>query len=126
MKSLLKSLAIGCLLVLTAFAASSIYAAEEMDILTGDEWVKLGPGHKVMFISGVAHVVEFERHLIGKEPSRESKSLIPHLVYGLRGRPIKEVVKEIDLYYEANPGELELPVLHVLFRALVFPKLDTR
>ncbi len=126
MKNLRKSLTLSCVLLLAGLFISPGYASDEMDILTGDEWVKLGPEYKVMFVSGVAHVVEFERHLIGKEPSLETKSFIPHLIYGLRGRPIKEVVKEIDLYYDANPGEGDLPVLHVIFRAVVFPKSDAK
>ncbi|MFH1241114.1 MAG: hypothetical protein V1689_02010 [Pseudomonadota bacterium] len=122
MKGIFKSVVIGCFLVFATFAASSIYAAEELDILTGDEWIKLTPEHKVMFISGIGHVVEFERQLMGKEPSLESKSFIPHLVQGLRGKPIKEVVKEIDIYYDANPKELSLPVYHILVVKVAVPK----
>jgi len=115
MKRILKLLlVVGCFLVLAPLTASSIHGADELDILTGDEWVKLTPGNKVMFISGIAHVVEFERHLVGKNPSLESKSFIPHLIRGLRGKPINEVVKKIDLYYKTNPGESGLPVLHIL------------
>ncbi len=122
MKSIFKLLAIGCLLVLTAFVATSLYAADEMDILTGDEWIKLGPEHKVMFLSGVVHVVEFERHLSGKDPSLDSKSFIPQLVYGLRGKTLNEVVEEIDAFYKNNPNELGLPVYHVLVETVAVPQ----
>jgi hypothetical protein len=122
MKDILKILTVGFFLVFTVFATSSSYAAEELDILTGDEWIKLTQENKVMFISGIGHVVEFERHLMGKDPSLESKSFIPYLVQGLRGKPIKEVVKEIDIYYDQNPKELSLPVYHILVVKVAVPK----
>ena len=126
MRNLIRSLVAGCFLLLMVLVGSSGYASDEMRILTGQDWIQLTPGHKVMFISGVGHVVEFERHLMGKDPSLESKSFIPHLISGMKGRSIKEIVEEIDLYYEANPTARNRPVLHVIFHAVIFPKMDTK
>jgi len=46
--------------------------------------------------------------------------VIPAYIY--HWKPIKEVVKEIDIYYDANPKELSLPVYHILVVKVAVPK----
>ena len=108
------------ILMITLAVLSGRVSAEEFMILTGNEWVQLDHGHKVMYVAGVAHVVEYERQLKGGEFSKDAKSFIPHLAEGFKGDQIGGVIEQIDAYYAANPGKKRDPVYHVIFQVLVF------
>jgi hypothetical protein len=126
MRSLRKALGIFCLFLCVGLVLSPVFASEEIRVLTGEHWMQLANGQKVMFIAGVCSVVEFERHLIGKDPALQSKSFIPHLISGLSGQPIGEVVERIDAYYEVNPQERSRPVFDTIFQVMVFPRKVTK
>lgn len=91
-------------------------------ILTGELWRTMSDDAKVAFVWGIGNLVEFERAQRSPEPPG-SKSLIPLLVKGLRGRPINEVVQQIDAYYDAHPDQLKRPVVDAIFQAIVLPTL---
>ena len=126
MRKLRKPLRLSGIVLFVGLFASSVYASDRMHILTGEAWLKLSPEQKVMFISGVCHVVNFERNLIGKQPSPDSKSFIPLLINGLRGKRISEIVKQLDAYYEANPGERSEAVFDGIFQAVIFPGMNEK
>jgi hypothetical protein len=79
---------------------------------------------KVAYIWGMGNLLEFEGAL--KEPPQAArKSFVPILLQGLRGKPINEVVRQIDAYYQAHPQQRQQPVVEAMFRAVVFPTLKT-
>ncbi len=91
-------------------------------LLTGRLWQTMSPDAKVAFVWGIGSLVEYERAQVGASPMG-TKSFIPFLIKGLKGKPIDEVVRLVDTYYQTYPDQLQRPVMDVIFQAVVLPTL---
>jgi hypothetical protein len=98
---------------------------KEMPVLTGAEWQTLQPDTKIAFIWGVGHVVTIEEHVNQRHPELKKQGFATKLAEGLRGVPMNTIIREVDNYYQKNPDDLDLPVMRVIWRQLVKPKLKT-
>jgi len=108
-----------------ALPAESGKALSEMPVLTGNEWQALQTESKMAFILGVGHVVTIEENVILKHPELKRKGFSAKLSEGLAGVPMDTIVRTVDEFYQKNPDELDLPVMGVIWRQLVRPKLKT-
>ena len=89
-------------------------------LLTGELWQEMSPDAKVAFVWGIGNLVEYER--AGTEPrSPGIGSVIPLLIKGLAGKPINDVVRQVDAYYKTHPDQLKRPVVDAIFNAVVMP-----
>lgn len=111
-------------LLLVAFAGWRVLESAEPtpQLLTGQLWQTLSPDAKVAFVWGIGNLVEFERVQAGAPPAG-TKSFIPFLVNGLKGKSIDEVVGLVDAYYRNHPDQLQRPVVDAIFQAAVLPTL---
>lgn len=91
-------------------------------LLTGQLWQTMSPDAKVAFVWGIGSLVEYERAQAGASPMG-TKSFIPFLVKGLKGKPIDEIVRLVDAYYQTYPEQMQRPVMDVIFQAVVLPTL---
>lgn len=98
---------------------------EEMPVLIGSQWQTLQPDTKIAFIWGVGHVVTIEEHVVKRHPELQRQDFVAKLATGLRGIPMNTIIKQVDDYYRANPDNLDLPVMRVIWRQIVKPKLKT-
>ncbi len=114
----------GILLLVLALAGGKIRESAEpaSQLLTGDVWQTMSPDSKVAFVWGIGNLVEYERAQAGP-PAAGSKSFIPFLVRGLSGKPINEVVRQVDAYYAAHPDQMKRPVVDAIFQTVVLPTL---
>lgn len=96
---------------------------EELLLLDGNGWQQFSYEGKLAFVWGMAHVIEFERHLAGDSWDPEAKSFVPHFVAGLKGKTLNDVVVQIDAYYQASPDRLGDPVMKAIVRTIVLPAL---
>ncbi len=92
------------------------------ELLTGELWQTMSPDAKVAFVWGIGNLVEYERARTGPQPAG-TKSFIPLLVKGLAGKPINDVVRQVDAYYETYPDQVKRPVVDTIFQAVVLPAL---
>ena len=119
---------------LVTFAAAVILAAGllawperaraesgDMLLLDGQTWQQLSPDSKLAFVWGMAHVIEFERHLAEETWAPDAKSFVPHFVKGLKGKSLNDVVIEIDAYYQGSPDRLAHPVMKAVVHTIVLP-----
>jgi hypothetical protein len=98
---------------------------KEMPVLTGEEWQTLQPDTKTAFVWGVGHVVTIEENVNKRHPELKRQGFSSKLAEGLRGVPMSTIIQEVDSYYQKNPDDLDLPVMRVIWRQLVKPKLTT-
>ena len=119
-------LTFGILLLVVGVARwSGIEAAESSSqLLTGELWQQMSADTKVAYIWGIGNLVEYERALMVTPPA-ESKSFFPLLIKGLSGKPINDVVRQIDAYYQTHPDQLQRSVVDAMFQAVVLPTLKT-
>ena len=115
---------IGVLLLVMGLAGWSLVGSAERSpqLLTGELWHTMSQDAKVAFVWGIGNLVEFERAQTGPQPAG-SKSFIPFLAKGLSGKPMSEVVSQVDAYYKTHPDQLKRPVVDAIFQAIVLPTL---
>lgn len=114
--------AVGLLLIAFVGWRTLESAEPAHQLLTGGLWQTMSPDAKVAFVWGIGSLVEYERAQAGTLPTG-TKSFIPLLVKGLKGKPIDEVVRLVDAYYRTHPEQIQRPVLDVIFQAVVLPTL---
>ncbi|MCM0081938.1 hypothetical protein L4X63_10080 [Geomonas sp. Red32] len=136
----LKLMAFGCLsvvsLLLPAVALADDQPAEsvplekaqemkEMPVLTGDQWQTFSQESKLAFVWGIGHVVTVEQHVVERHPELKREDFTEKLSEGLKGIPMVAIVQQIDDFYRYNPEDADLPVMRVIWRQIVKPKLTT-
>ncbi len=90
--------------------------AQEFMVLDGTHWQQMDEGQRVAFVSGVMHVLEFERQLKGDTMMADERSFVPHLIAAVKGRTIGEVSVDVTDYYIANPDDTGRPVISTMVR----------
>ena len=129
-------------LLLATFLSLNVLAAESrggaavhkemekdigMPMLEGDSWQKMTRDEKLAFVWGFWHVVSIEHYLIDKYPQLKTENFSAKVIEATHKTPktADEVVALIDAYYQANPDELEKPVVGVLWDEMIKPNIMT-
>jgi hypothetical protein len=103
-------------LTMAAFRAGPASAQEEVVVIDGTHWQELDEAQRVAFVSGITHLVEFERQLNGNAFDPDGKSFIPHLVKAMQGKTTGDVSVAVTKYYVAHPDDLGRPVISTILR----------
>ena len=100
--------------------------AAEVDIVTGEHWVKSTPDVKKAYLVGAANVIQIERayHAKRNNPPSDGQSLIPRISKGLSGATIEGVAQGLDAWYAKHPEQLKRPVVEVIWFEMVVPGLQ--
>lgn len=138
-----------CVLVVVLCTGTS-YAQEstKTPILTGEIWQKSSQEEKRAFFFGVDTVVAIDYSINKKLRERDENaqdqqhkgaqnqqrgkrhSVISPFERGwrkaLRDVPRKEVIAQVDAWYETHPLELNKPVMRVVWEEIIKPRLDAR
>ncbi len=121
----LLSLAVRSSWVLVALLFNTYSQAAEVEIVTGEHWVKSTQELKKAYLIGVANVLQIERAYHGRRnnPPSDSQSLIPRMAKGLSGATLDGVSQGLDAWYAKNPQQLKRPVIEVIWFEMVVPGL---
>ena len=129
------------LVVMLGLVASTVLAdevktpanANAVDILTGELWQKSTPEEKRSFLFGVDTAVTVEYFVNTKRKEKaeaKGKKFVSNLspfekgwMKALKDMPRKDLITAIDAWYEANPGQLERPVMAVIWFEIIAKRL---
>ena len=109
--------------LLTLSLASFSAVAQEIPIVSGDQWTKSSSDAKKAYLIGIANLAHVEMAYFGSTPPSDAQSFIPRMRQGLRGETLDSVGKKLDAWYAANPTRLSRPVLDVMWGEIVVPGL---
>jgi len=98
------------------FGAPAASAQDEFLVVDGTHWQQLDEAQRIAFVSGVMHVLEFERQLRGDAMMAEEQTFVPYLIAAVSGHTVGEVSVAVTDYYVANPDDLGRPVLATIVR----------
>lgn len=112
----IKGIGLVVALLLTPLTVSPLGSQMQPFMLTGEHWQQLSYDNKVLYIKGVGNMADYETQIQSQGRSRCVSAV---LVEELRNKNIGEVVKEIDRYYQDNPGTAAVPVIEVLMRKAI-------
>jgi hypothetical protein len=96
-------------------------------LLNGTNWSEISYDAKVGYVKGVGNMADFECQAGALKQGR-GFCLASTLCKELKNKTVDMLVKEIDQYYQENPGKTSTTVLEVMLRRanLVCPPETTK
>jgi hypothetical protein len=109
---------------LTLAAASNIARADEVPMITGEQWMQSTEHVKKVYLIGIANAYQVEAAYYGAKPPSDEQSLIPRFGRGLKGHTLDSVREGLDQWYAANPDRVTRPVIETIWFEMVLPGLQ--
>jgi len=122
MKSEVRTALFATCLMLAAVCGSA--GAQEVPLVTGENWTKSSEQLKKVYLIGIANAIQVETAYEGANPPSDAQSIVPRLARGLKGQTLDSVRDGLDKYYAANPGKLQRPVIETIWFEFVVPELQ--
>lgn len=117
----MRQLALAACMALLAIAG--LARAEEVPVITGEEWAKSSVELKKAYLIGIANAFQVERAYHGTKAPTDEQSLIPRFARGLKGHTLDSVREGLDTWYAANPDRIKRPVIETIWFEMVIPGL---
>jgi len=100
-----------------------VLAQSEVAVLKGDLWTTASRDSKVAFVWGVCSMIEVERIAMERIPELKVRNVSAVAAEGLKTVSMNDIVRAVDDYYKANPENLDVPVLRIIWDTMVIPKV---
>ena len=98
--------------------------AQEIPLVTGEQWTRSTEQLKRVYLIGLANVMQVETAYHAGNAPPDSQSLIPRAVRGLKGQTLDTVRDGLDRWYAAHPDQLQRPIVETLWFEMVVPGLS--
>ncbi|WP_280289901.1 hypothetical protein [Pseudomonas sp. BN417] len=108
----------------TLAAASGIARADEVPMITGEQWMQSSEQLKKAYLVGIANAYQVEAAYHGSKPLSDEQSLIPRFGRGLKGHTLDTVREGLNQWYAANPDRVKRPVIETIWFEMVVPGLQ--
>jgi hypothetical protein len=105
----------------TLALAGGMARADEVPLVTGEQWTKSTADVKKVYLIGIANTLQVESAYEGATPPADAQSLVPRFAKGLKGQTLDSVKDRLDSYYAANPDKLKRPVIETVWFEIVVP-----
>jgi len=111
------------LAICVLFAAAAGAANAEVKLPDGNDWARATEREHLAYILGLSNTlavgyVSDEKHLPGNKETFTHRA-----VEGLGGTTVEGAVNVIGAWYKAHPGQLDTPILKVLWDQIGKPRL---
>lgn len=104
--------------------ASNMARADEVPIITGEQWMQSSEQLKKAYLIGIANAYQVEAAYYGAKPPSDEQSLVPRFGRGLKGHTLDSVREGLNTWYDANPDRVKRPVIETIWFEMVVPGLD--
>lgn len=108
------------ILTLTGNAAR----ADEIPIVTGEQWTTSTVEAKNAYLVGVANLIDIERAYYASGGQATNKDIAPRFAKGMQGQTLDSVRQGIDNWYATNPTLIQHPVIETIWFEMVLPGLQ--
>lgn len=79
----------------------------------GTHWAQVSPEGKAGYIFGLGNLADFE---VAAGGAGRAGCISRAFVYELKSRTVRQIVEEVDRFYQENPGKLSTSVIEVVLR----------
>lgn len=104
--------------------APDIARAEEIPMITGEQWMQSSEQLKKAYLIGIANAYQVEKAYYGAKPPSDEQSLIPRFARGLKGQTLDTVQQRLNQWYAANPDRVKRPIIETIWFEMVVPGLQ--
>lgn len=98
--------------------------ADEIPIVTGQQWATSSVEAKNAYLVGIANLIDVERAYYARNGLASDKDIAPRFGKGMQGQTLDSVRQGIDNWYAANPGMIQHPVIETIWFEMVLPGLQ--
>ncbi len=120
----MKKLSVLFLASVFALLSTSVWCAQELEIINGERWTASSLEQKRAFLFGVGNILELEHAMAGESYEARRKDSIVHvLLEGLSGISIASLITQLDNYYAKHPDNKDRAVIEVLIIDMAKPNL---
>jgi hypothetical protein len=102
-----------------------VLSQSEVAVLKGDLWATASRDSKVAFVWGMCSMIEAERIAMEMIPEIKVRNISAVAAEGLKNVSMNDMVRAVDDYYRANPANLDVPVLRIIWDTMIVPKVQT-
>jgi hypothetical protein len=102
-----------------------VLSQSEVAVLKGDLWTTASRDSKVAFVWGVCSMIEVERIAMERIPELKVRNVSAVAAEGLKTVSLNDIVRAVDDYYKANPANIDVPVLRIIWDTMVVPRVTT-
>ena len=110
---------------LAATLAAGPAHAQEVPMVTGQQWTQSTEQVKKVYLIGITNLLQVETAYQAGNPPSDAQSVIPRLAKGLKGQTLDSVREGLDRWYAANPDRMQRPVIETMWFEVVVPGLKT-
>ncbi|WP_178082525.1 hypothetical protein [Pseudomonas sp. AOB-7] len=103
---------------------SNIARADEVPLVTGEQWVRSSEQLKKVYLIGIANAYHLEAAYHASNPPTDDQSMIPRFGKGLKGHTLDSVREGLNQWYAANPDRVKQPVIETIWFEMVVPGLQ--
>ncbi len=116
------AIAVACMALAMAWGSAR---ADEVPLVTGEQWTKSSEQSKKAYLIGIANVIQVETAFNAANTRRPTdRPLFPRFVKGLKGHTLDTVRDGLDRWYAANPDKVQRPVIETIWFEMVVPGLQ--
>jgi hypothetical protein len=109
---------------LTATLLGHSARADDIPIVTGQQWMASSVEAKNAYLVGVANLVDIERAYYARNGQASDKDIAPRFGKGMQGQSLDSVRQGIDNWYTAHPTMVQHPVIETIWFEMVLPGLQ--
>jgi hypothetical protein len=112
-KTVLLALALSLVLVSAAWAAM-----EKAEMINGTHWTKWSETDKLVYIRGLTNWADFIAAAQAQTHKGQTWEFCISKVFvdELKTKTLGQIAADVDAYYKANPGKLDISVIEVVLR----------
>lgn len=115
------AIAVACMALAMAWGSAR---ADEVPLVTGEQWTKSSEQSKKAYLIGIANVIQVETAFNAANPPSDGQTIVPRFVKGLKGHTLDTVRDGLDRWYAANPDKVQRPVIETIWFEMVVPGLQ--
>ncbi|MDH4566309.1 hypothetical protein E8E95_06420 [Pseudomonas sp. BN414] len=120
----MKTVRMGMLALALSVTLATAWGADEVPMITGEQWMQSSPEIKKAYLIGIANAFQVEAAYHATKPPSDEQSLIPRFSRGLKGHTLDTVREGLNQWYAANPDRVKRPVIETIWFEMVVPGLQ--
>jgi len=98
-------------------------ARAEVQLVTGEIWMKSSEEVKKAYLVGLANLTQVEASYQATNPPTDAQSIIPRAVKGMKNHTLDTVRDGLNKWYAAHPDQMQRPVIETIWFEMVVPGL---
>ena len=116
---------LGAALLALAATFTTPVSAQGRHVIDGRAWMNSSYDERVAFLAGAANMMALER-AYAQRHGKPTSEMTLGAEKALGDLPLKEIASRVTRWYEANPANLDAPVLGIIWREMVRPQIAAK